>query len=69
MGGISVELVFPAEGRVPSDDFVILGQAEGECIFVGVAHLVEFFDAEVVVAGSEDELEADFVIEECGDCL
>ncbi len=64
-----MELVFPGEGRVATDDFVILGQAESECIFVGVAHLVELFDAEVVVAGSEDELEADFVIEKCGDCL
>ena len=66
---ISLELIFPAEWCVPSDDFIIFCEAEGERAFVGVAHLVKVFYAEVVVAGSEDEFEADFTIEEGGDCL
>jgi hypothetical protein len=67
VGGILVELVLPGERSVAPDDLVVLGLAEDEGIFVGIAHLVEILDAEFVVAGPVDEFEADFVIEEGGD--
>lgn len=64
MRGALGELLLPAERRIPSDDLVILSEAKSDGVFVGIADLVELLDAEVVVAGSEDQLEGDLFFEE-----
>ena len=58
------ELFFPAERRIASNDLVIFSETKGESVLVGIADLVELLGTEVVIAGSEDELENDFFIEE-----
>lgn len=67
--GVALELILPAERRVASNDFIVLSEAESEGVLVGIADLMELFDAEVMVAGAEDEFEADLIVKEAGDCI
>ena len=54
MRGISMKMVFPAKRCEPSDNFVVLGEADGQGVINSIADLVEFLDTEAVVAGSVD---------------
>ena len=54
MRGISMKVVFPAERREPSDNFIVLSEADGQRVVNSIANLVEFLDAEAVVAGPVD---------------
>ncbi len=56
MCGVALKLIFPTERRVPTDDLIILSETESKSVLIGIADLVEFLNAEVVVTGSEDEL-------------
>ena len=49
-----MEVVFPTEWCVPSDNFVVLGEADCQCVVNSVTDLVEFLDTETVVAGPVD---------------
>jgi hypothetical protein len=65
MGGISLKLVLPTKRRIPTNDLIILSQAKRQGILIGITNLMEIFYAEVVIAGPEDKLQADLIIEEC----
>lgn len=55
MGRISMELIIPAQRCVSSNDLIVFSEAKSDSIFHSVADSVEFLDAEVVIAGSEDQ--------------
>ncbi len=64
MSGWFAKLLLPAEGRVSANDLIILGEAECNCVLVGITSLVELPYAEMVAAGTEDEFKIDFLLEE-----
>ena len=62
-----MELILPVQWCIPSNDLVILSQAERKRILIGIAHLVKLLHAEFVMTGPIDEFQADFKIEEGSD--